>query len=372
MNNQQVSEQIESFLSDKSFKSSAVTYTNFAINDVDIEDNKILINNKPLTSSAQGKLLSEMRLKSNFFDAASEMPEEEFTRVITSIKDFNNSHLVCKYESDGTVIADIIKVKEGNEENGILLSDLRNSLLNAVENTSIVYDIKNMGLTDSKFNITLLDETNVIDMFGNGTDIWKNGVELSFDKYNFNITPFYERLSCENGMKVVKHGKKKNISSANYNRDSITALINRFVMGGTDHLNNTIYNQCEKMKRSTISVREFMIFRKLFESINKDGDFESYLHKYFNTNYFTDAYGVDVADMSDKWLSTADTGINVYDFFNMCTWLMSHDEAVKTEDKLRKKFEIQTSNLFFKNAYDMTDVAIKLKEPVYPVLSEML
>jgi len=92
--------------------------------------------------------------------------------------------------------------------------------------------------------------------------------------------------------------------------------------------------------------------------------------KFFNETPFYKAYGVNLEEKSKKWKSTANTGINAYDFFNMLTWIASHPEEVKMDKTDRINLQIQSSNLLFKNQLDLEDVATNVVVE-YPRLVSM-
>jgi hypothetical protein len=79
--------------------------------------------------------------------------------------------------------------------------------------------------------------------------------------------------------------------------------------------------------------------------------------RFFNEKPFFQAYGVNLDEKSKKWKSTADSGINAYDFFNMLTWIASHPGEVKMDRSDRIDLQIQASNLLFKPQYDLEDIA---------------
>ena len=77
------------------------------------------------------------------------------------------------------------------------------------------------------------------------------------------------------------------------------------------------------------------------------------------------AQGNNIDAKSAKWKSTADTGINTYDFFNMLTYLASHPNEFKLTAEDQFDLQVKASNLLFKKELDLEDIAGPTKI-IYP------
>ena len=115
---------------------------------------------------------------------------------------------------------------------------------------------------------------------------------------------------------------------------------------------------------------EFYDFRRWFESRNENERYEKIIMNYFDDAPFFKAYGVDITQKSRKWKTTANTGINAYDFFNLLTYVASHPEKIMMDRSDRTDLQIVASNLLFKKELDLEDVATPTKV-IYPRLVEM-
>ena len=79
---------------------------------------------------------------------------------------------------------------------------------------------------------------------------------------------------------------------------------------------------------------------------------------------------MNIQEKSRKWKSTANSGINAYQFFNMLTYIASHPDKIIMDRSDRTDLQIAASNLLFKKQLDLEDVA-QSAQVIYPVLPEM-
>ena len=97
------------------------------------------------------------------------------------------------------------------------------------------------------------------------------------------------------------------------------------------------------------------------ESKNQDGEYDDILAKYFDDAIFYDMYGENIKAKSQKWLATANSGINAYDMFNSITFLGSHPDEAKINHDDRVDLQIAATRLLFKESLDLEDVASPVK-----------
>jgi hypothetical protein len=132
----------------------------------------------------------------------------------------------------------------------------------------------------------------------------------------------------------------------------------------------TLQQSVQHLKDNNVSLSEFYYYRNFFENRNGEEIYTGLIEKYFNDRPFYQGYGLNIAEKSRKWKSTADSGINAYNFFNMLTWIASHPKEVRMDREDRVQLQIQASNLLFKRELDLEDIATSAKIN-YPILSAM-
>ena len=203
----------------------------------------------------------------------------------------------------------------------------------------------------------MLENDNQIDIFGNDTDNWKIGKQISWNGMKFSIAPFFERLVCSNGNTAEQYGFKSNISNKKFNLEKINNILEKEVTYNSDSLNEYLIDAVNHLKSSNVSVREFYESRRFFNDV----DHQDILKNYFDDTQINRAYGCIAVEKPALWQKTADTGINAYDFFNNVTWVATHNDQTKLSDREKIDLQIKSSNLLFAELLDLEQVAPKVK-----------
>jgi hypothetical protein len=187
--------------------------------------------------------------------------------------------------------------------------------------------------------------------------MWKNGQRFTFSGLYYNYSPFFERLVCSNGNVARQYGKGSDISKQRYNNTKIEKSIREAITARNADLPIMLSNAIQHLKNNNVSLSEFYAYKRFFEDRNTNGRYDSILTRFFDEKPFYKAYGVNIAEKSGKWKTTANSGINAYDFFNHLTWLASHPKEVIMDHKDRLQLQINASNLLFKQELDLEDIA---------------
>jgi hypothetical protein len=182
---------------------------------------------------------------------------------------------------------------------------------------------------------------------------------------SFNYAPFFERLSCSNGAVAQKFGFGSDISRNTFNNNKIQRTIEKAILEEDSNMMETLKKSIHHLKNNNVSLGEFYYYRKQLESKNQEGEYDGILAKYFNDAIFYDMYDTNIKSKSQKWLATANSGINAYDMFNSITYLGSHPNEVKIDHSDRVDLQIAATRLLFKESLDLEDVASPVKF-VYP------
>jgi hypothetical protein len=349
----------------------------FKIKDLDI-DNGVYLNEMPVRGRALSTIMSTLKVKNNFTEFANQMSPEDWHMVSAKLK---------SAEAETKMFARIIKDDEGKTEvNNVYrqndkkkVSDDANlpqyfSWINeSLGNSETEYSMKSLNFNSKTetFDLVLLNESKRVDVFGTDTDLWKMGDRFTFSGLRFDYAPFFERLVCSNGNTALQYGFGANIAQAKFNNNRIKSVIEKNLVFGTESLPDQLVQAVQHLKNNNISIAEFEAAKRFFESRNENEKYDGLIHRFFNDQLFYQTYGLNIAEKSRKWKSTANTGINAYDFFNMLTYIASHPEDVRMDREDRRELQIQASNILFKKELDLEDVATRV-DIEYPRLAAML
>lgn len=346
--------------------------TEFSLNKIKIKNNKILLDDSELTGYAFKKIINQLNLKKGFINNERKMTPDEWDDLSSAIKNIDSSVklFATKYQEGNT--NEVIDVHTFNPNkkhpDDATINQYFQWITESLEKTEKEYSLKefNFSKRNDLFEIILKNESEEIDVFGTNVDIWKPGDRFYFNGFRFNHAPFFERLICSNGNIATEFGYSSDISRSTFNNKKIFNIIeNSLVNEKTYELQ--LQSAAQHLKNNNISLLEFYEFRNFFDNKNSDGDYDTLLSKYFKDQIFYEEYG-NVESKSRKWKSTANSGINAYDFFNMLTWIGSHESSLNNDHRI--DLQIKASNILFKPEFDLEDVAVN-KNISYPILSSM-
>lgn len=356
----------------------------------------------PVVKNVEKFELKNVKIDSAMSFAGKEFSENAIKSVLNilevkpAFKDFQKS----MSEKDWELVADKIKKAKGdvylygdmsndNRVNQVYLAnpnkkqpdDMTNSLsvIETIERelaeSDCDYSLNKFDFIPEKyqFDIELLNDSDPIDVFTN--DTWKAGTNFIFNSLNFKHFPFFERLSCSNGMMSKQFGFNSDIAKNTFNNKRLEKIINQSLHSVNESHFQMLEDFSKRLKNTNISLEEFYDIKKFFQKGDRKIDYELLCGHYFSEEPFFKEFGLPVADMPKNWKRTANSGINAYDMVNLLTWIASHpkDSGLNTEDCLDVK--IKAGNLFFKESFDLTSLA-PAKNFTYPaydyqVIAEM-
>lgn len=329
----------------------------FNIGSIDIQDEKMLVNGEELSESAVKKVLSHLRVKNNFLEISKKLAPSDWETVKEKLKSvtFNQIVYARKVTENGIKKIDDIYMAAPKSTGILEIDTIFNEVIDSIVNTGKDISLKQLYFLEDKneVNLTLLEHDKEIDVFGNGTDIWKVGKQIVWNSINFSIAPFFERLVCSNGNTAKQFGFKANISNNKFNIRKIQNILEKEITFQSESLDKYLIDASNHLKRINVSVREFITYKNLFNK--KDHDY--IIKKWFDDSYLNRAYGVIVADQPVQWQCTADSGKNAYDFFNHITYIASHPKEAILTDRERVDLQIRASDLLFKETFDLEYLA---------------
>jgi hypothetical protein len=352
------------------------TIQEFKIKDLTI-DNGVFLHGSPIRGKALTGVMSTLRVYRNFTDASKKMSPEDWTLVADKLKSTEaETRLYAKSVTDESGNMEISQVYRMNPDKKRTDDASYRQYINWICD-SLAKSDNDISLKDFRYaskdetmDLVLINNDKTVDAFKTGVDLWKMGDRFSFNGLQFNYAPFFERLICSNGNIATEYGFGANISQAKFNNQRVQNVIEKAILQNSDKIPSILQESVAHLTNNNISISEFYAFQRFFDSRNDEGKYDSIIGKFFNDQPFMQAYGLDVKAKSRKWQSTANSGINAYNFFNMLTWIASHPADVRMDSNDRVNLQIAASSLLFKKELDLEDIAVRVPV-VYPVLPSM-
>lgn len=355
------------------------THMHFKVGDINFEGGLVDLNGIPIQGKPLSAVMGAFKAKKEFTAFSHKMAPEDWDSMAQKLK---------ASEGETKMIARIIKNDEGNEiissivpENDkkkfsdadVNYENYINWINESLGNSETNFTLNDFRFDEKKsiFNITLLNDSEFNAFDTRGKDLWKSGQRFTLSSTSFDASPFFERLVCSNGNTAKQYGFNTWISQAQFNTDKIRKVITKSIEENDSSVQRILSDSVQHIKQYNVSLAEFYQYRNFFANKNNEGAYDSIIEKYFNDRPFFKAYGENIEKKSQKWKSTADTGINSFHFFNQLTWLASHPDLVRMKDEDQLNLQIQASNLLFKRELDLEDIASATKID-YPVLDIML
>ncbi len=346
----------------------------FRIGEITISDEKILLHGTELEGRAKSKILSTLKVKKNFSDYAKAMDLHDWLSVSNKIKTSQQETvLIAQYDDAGKIVNIHNKNLNKKRPDDLRLRNYVDMICDELAQSDQTYQLNSLGFMPEthRFDISLLNPSIDIDIFGNGKDIWHAGNSFTFNELGFKTMPFFERLVCSNGMRSRNYGFGANVHQSRFNVAKIADEIRKAINSDITLHMEMISLASQHLNSNNASIAEFERFRNFF--VKKSEDNPSYfkiIEKYFNDQPMYKAYGENIAEKSNKWKSTANSGINAYDLFNLQTWIASHENESGITPSDAIELQIAASNFFFKNNLDLEDIA-QPKAFEYPKLAVM-
>lgn len=197
--------------------------------------------------------------------------------------------------------------------------------------------------------IQIQDKNNVIDVFGDGNDEWNPGFGIHYGEIRTSVAPYYLRLVCANGMTAAHEILQRYFNSRTMKQASFNRLINNVIdrdVQGVCRANS------KRLKDVNCSLREFFAARNI---LSGEKDLQK---EYFDDTEIMDAYKpYGVRYKNKRWLSSANSNINGYDFFNRLTHAATHKQVLPFVK--RTALNALASEMFFKGP----DLAFQAPNP---------
>ena len=179
---------------------------------------------------------------------------------------------------------------------------------------------------------------NPIDTFGDGQDLWDSGFGFNYGEGKTQILPYFLRQICTNGMVATHKVNQRYFQSRELKQNSFNKLINKVL---DEDLNGTVRANCSRLKLSNTSLREFYNARNILMGRSRE-----LANSYFGDAEIKEAYKDEkLRYKNSRWMASANSNINAYEFFNRLTHCTSHSSI---DDITRLQLNHCASEIFFK------------------------
>ncbi len=310
------------------------------------EYNGVMVGNEALKDllnifSVKQNLISEIKNdKEQWLPLHHALSNIKNDRIITAVtyRDNKNNHISRFFDKP------IEEEAELNLEPGLHL------MRGYLESADRELDIKNLSFNPNTLQVDLRvqDKTTNIEVFKD--DDWNGGFGIGYGESRTSVAPFYLRLVCANGMTAAHEILQRYFNTREMKQESFNKLINQVV---ERDMGAVCKNNSKRLHNVNASLREFFAAKNILRSENKDLQKE-----YFDDAEIQEAYKpFGVRYRNKRWLSSANSNVNGYEFFNRITHCVSHQHNLA--NSARMALNALASQLFFKGP----DLAFQAPNP---------
>jgi hypothetical protein len=301
-----------------------------------------LYEGRRISASALNDLLNIFSIKN---DLLGEIHDDEkqwlpLQRCLSDIKNDKVITGIIKQEGENRVITKFVK-EDIKEESSLKMEHGFNLLQGYLEIAGENISLHGLRFNEESLSLesTFRDTINYIDVFGDNKDMWNSGFSFVYGLNKTIVSPFLLRLICSNGMMAAHRFSQRYFTNKGLRQKSFNRLVNKTL---SDDLRATTIQSCERMKQNNASLREFFNARETCLSISKE-----LADTYFNDEQIQEAYKpYKLRYKNSRWLSSANSNMNSYEFFNRLTHCVSHQAALP--QWVGMQLNHQASEIFFK------------------------
>lgn len=285
----------------------------------DIKDGKITISGIPVSDNAAKDLLEYLQIKKGFIKKIG--PEfESWEDLKNALRRLFIGDYLAIYLENG-VIKKIRQVK--HKYSAQVYQEVGDVLAQTISDiTDRKIELSRSLFNDGKLILQFVND-NKIELPYN--EFWKTGQSVCIDPFGVILEPYMERVICTNGLVRAVPSSKYSLTHGQSAEKLFASKIGKVDNNSIQQISDGI----KRMKENNASVREFFAFRDLL-NVQDNAEIQKVLSKNpggetggFNSDYLIKKYGDELIEKSDRWLSTADSGINAFDVLNSATYIAS-------------------------------------------------
>ena len=295
-----------------------------------------------IKNSALSDLLNIFSIKN---DLLSEIHDDEkqwipLQKCLSNIKNDRVITAVTKQERDDQIITRFLKDETEKEKtlNFDYGFNLMEEYLKSINDNFILQDLK-FNEYSLSVEAAFRDLSNQVDVFGDGNDMWDTGFSFSYGLYKTIISPYLLRKICTNGMTSTHHVSQRYFTIKGLRQKSFNRLVNKTL---SEDVKKITISSCNKMRVNNTSLREFFNARDVCLSVSKE-----LADVYFDDTIIQEAYKpYKIRYKNNRWLSSANSNINSYEFFNRLTHCVTHQKSLPSSAGIQLNHF--ASEMFFK------------------------
>lgn len=316
--------------------------TPISLSQINKTGKKFFYNGKLIQTSALNDLLNVFSIKNDILREIHD-DENQWIPLQKSLSNIKNDRVVTgitKTEGDQTYITRFLKEKIHEEtpfdcEHGFnLLEGYLGTAPESMQLHSLKFNEENLAL-----EATFRDTNNTIDVFKDQKDLWQSGFSFLYGQYKTVVSPFLLRLVCSNGMRATHQLSQRYFKNKGLWQRSFNKLINKTL---SEDLHKTTTESCFKMRQHNASLREFLQAREVCLGVSKE-----LADTYFDDQQIQEVYKpYQIRYKNQRWLSSANSNMNAYEFFNRMTHCVSHQTSLS--QNVGMQLNHLASEMFFK------------------------
>lgn len=357
----------------------------FSFSDLEFNDNIVTLDGVIFSDKAKNNLFGMFQAKKDFNLKKRNrlLSEVDIANVMNTVKKVNtNGRLYAMYDnlSEPNEITNLYLLGENNRINSETFLDYDkffDSLLDKLTTTELDFTEDTFSLDTTRLlngitfdektgqiNINLLNDSTFDVIEGNTgiSDLWRPGVNITFNPFTTKTSPYMSRLVCSNGMTVAKYGKALSMDQNKFNYVKLNKMLENFLIKGDFlEVGNDIKERVQIAKNVNLTVNELLQLSKYspsFAQLLENQKFNE--SRRYSLDKYEGSYNTLLEDMSERFKQTAAIEATVYDTVNDITWAAQRYEDYDLDLKQSNELKIISSNLLLKSEYDLENIAPRI------------
>jgi len=302
-----------------------------------------------VTDTALKDLFNLFSIKNRLVDEI-KSDEDQWKPLQTCLADIKSDRTVTAIRKENQIVRFLDTPIEDEKplDLGRGLSLLGEYIQRHDDSTAKIHDLRfNPATLQIESQIRFLDKK--IDIFQNEQDIWDTGFTLMYGERHTSVSAFFLRLVCSNGMTTQEEIAQRYFNNQEFKPQAFHRLIDKTVNA---EFTDVIRKGSTTLFNNRASLREFYNARNVLAKENSD-----LAKNYFDEQEIVEAYKDQKLRYQNKrWLASANSNINAYDFFNRLTHCISHNNLTP---QTRMILNNQASEMLFRGP----DFAFQAPDP---------
>ena len=282
----------------------------FEVKDLVVDQGKVSVGDRfTIGGKDVNTLLSKLGIKKNLQEKSFSNPEEKWNKLRDVLAKVDHARNLAAIVHPDRYSVDVVNshVQEPEE---LDYDERIDGILNAFEASGHeLYNVYHEGA-----NVRMQARDNSKEHNCGAGDLWETGVEAGLRFNNQEMSGFYLRLICANGMTDTEHLARRQVSGKNMMRQALRFIEN-------NDFSKHLQHRVDKMRNHSASVFEAKSIAGQLDKEQRKSYapwYDGMLEDYFDA-------GMPVENMRTAQQRLAYTNQNLYDVFNLGTALATHN-----------------------------------------------